>query len=308
MKAILKILILVISFFLLPQPAFAATQNIDITRLSKQAQTTPDAISKLKAAVAGQESFLYLMMLAFLAGVLISFTPCVYPMIPITAGILQTQATTSLLKNFLAALFYVLGLALVYASLGVIAASTSIIFGQWTANPFFILFIIFLFLYLAFSLFGFYEIRMPQFITSTPGSQAQGSLAKSFLLGLFSGAVASPCITPALAVLLTLVADKGNPVLGFFALFFFAIGMGTLLMIVGTFSTMLNLLPGSGAWMLKIKSLLGFTMLVMCVYFAKPLLPSFWINLLYLTVGLILAGYLVIKIFKAVSTNPTYTK
>jgi thiol:disulfide interchange protein DsbD len=144
---------------------------------------------------------------------------------------------------------------------------------------------------------------MPQFLTSTSIGQTQGSLLKSFLLGLFSGAVASPCISPALAVLLALVADKGNPVLGFFALFFFAIGMGTLLMLVGTFSTTLNLLPGSGVWMLEIKSLLGFAMLAMCIYFAKPLLPSVWTNLLYLAVGVILTGYLIYKIFKSFSNK-----
>lgn len=227
-------------------------------------------------------------------------------MIPVTVGILHAQATKSLLYNFLSAMFYVFGLATVYASLGILAATTSVIFGQWTANPFFILFIILLFLYLAFSLFGFYEIRMPSFLTQTSSTQAQGSLFKSFLFGFLSGAVASPCITPALAVLLTLVADKGNPILGFFALFFFALGMGTLLIIIGTFSTMLNLLPGSGEWMNEIKKIMGFAMLAMCVYFAKPLLSSLASNILYLMIGLMFLVYLILK-FLIILKNRKHT-
>ena len=128
--------------------------------------------------------------------------------------------------------------------------------------------------------------------------KTEGSLIKSFLLGLFSGAIASPCITPALAVLLTLVAEKGNPVLGFFALFLFALGMGVLLIFVGTFSTMLNLLPVSGVWMLEIKNFFGWLILAMCVYFSKSLLNQKTSFILYLLIFGSFLIYWVIKILR----------
>lgn len=285
MKKLSKFFAAVISISILPQILFALTDHTN-------------TVSNLKEAIYLQESFFYILLLSFLAGIFISLTPCVYPMIPITAGILQTQASASFLRNFLSALFYVLGLAVVYASLGLISATTSIIFGQWTTNPFFIFSIVILFIYLAFSLFGFYEIRIPAILNRSPQDQMQGSIFKSFLLGFFSGAIASPCITPALAALLTFVAEKGNPLLGFLALFCFALGMGMLLVIIGTFSTILNILPGSGEWMLEIKKILGFIMLAMAIYFARPLLSSSASKILYLIISLGFLAYIALTLFK----------
>ena len=212
-----------------------------------------DILSLLKQSMNTDTSMVWFLLLSFLSGVLVSFTPCIYPMIPITIGIMQTQATRSLWRGLLTGLFYVLGLAIVYATLGFISATTSVMFGQWTSSPWFTFFIVLLFLYLAFSLFGFYEITIPKFFTrsrqqaipeqsSTERSSTEQPkstshpLLKSFLFGLFAGTVASPCLTPALAMLLALVAEKGNPILGFFAMFLFAFGMGLLLIFIGMFS------------------------------------------------------------------------
>ena len=300
--------------FLDLKPAAQTESNTEQSKSTAQApdKTTESAniISKLKNSISSQESYFYILLLSFLAGIFISFTPCVYPMIPITAGILQTQATTSMTHNFLSSLFYVLGIAFVYAGLGVMSATTSIVFGQWTSSPIFILLIVFLFLFLAFSLFGFYEIRMPQFLTRTQDSQIQGSqtrtsLIKSFLLGFFSGAIASPCITPALAILLTFVADKGSPVLGFFALFFFALGMGLLLIIIGTASSALNALPRSGEWMLKVKEFMGFLMIAMSIYFCKPLISTKIPFLLYLILAKFVVVFYVIKIVRYIRKSTT---
>ncbi|KKQ33039.1 MAG: Thiol:disulfide interchange protein [candidate division TM6 bacterium GW2011_GWF2_37_49] len=300
--------------FLDLKPAIQTELNTNPSKLSAH---TPDNITepeniihKLKNSISSQDSFFYILLLSFLAGIFISFTPCVYPMIPITAGILQTQATTSMSHNFLSSLFYVLGMAVIYAGLGVMSATTSIVFGQWTSNPIFIFFIVLLFLFLAFSLFGFYEIKMPQFLTRTQDSQIQGSqtktsLPKSFLLGFFSGAIASPCITPALAILLTFVADKGNPVLGFFALFIFALGMGTLLIIIGTASSSLNALPRSGEWMLKVKEFIGFLMIAMSIYFCKPLISAKIAFMLYLSLSIFILVFYGIKIVQNIKKHQT---
>lgn len=257
-----------------------------------------DILSLLKQSMGPDSSMLWILILSFLSGVLISFTPCIYPMIPITIGIMQTQATRSLWHGLLTGFFYVLGLAAVYATLGFISATTSVIFGQWIASPWFTLFIVLLFLYLAFSLFGFYEVTIPAFFR--PGKQpaiseqpqavqanpaqaepASRPLLKSFLLGLFAGTVASPCLTPALAMLLTLVAEKGNPIIGFFAMFLFAFGMGFLLIFIGMFSASINVLPRAGEWMNEVKKFFGFVMLAVCVYMSRHVLWACAVQILY---------------------------
>jgi len=221
-----------------------------------------------------EKSGWFTLVLAFLAGVLVSFTPCVYPMIPITVGILQAQASSSLLYNFLSALSYVTGIAVVYAGLGYLSATTSLIFGRWLASPWVIFFMILFFLYMAFSMFGFYEMYSPSFLSRGTQASAKKSLLSSFLFGLISGTVASPCLTPALALLLGVVAKSGNPLFGFAVLFSFSLGMGLLLILVGTFSSTLNMLPRAGLWMDEIKKVFGFMMLGVCVYFAQPIMSS----------------------------------
>lgn len=251
-----------------------------------------DILALLKQSMAADASAMWFLLLSFLSGILVSFTPCIYPMIPITIGIMQTQTTNSLWRGFCVGLCYVLGLATVYAILGMVSASTSILFGQWTGNPWFISIIVLLFLYFAFSLFGFYDTYSLNFFSDTDKPNLfKNPFLRSFLLGLLAGSVASPCLTPALAVLLALVAQKGNILLGFFSMFFFAFGMGFLLIFVGMFSASLGFLPRAGAWMNDIKKLLGFIMLGVCVYMLRPLISIFTLKILYSFVCAIAAIY-----------------
>lgn len=237
--------------------------------------------------------FYFMIFITFLAGVLTSFTPCIYPMIPITIGILQTQMGSSVFYNFLSSLFYVFGLSLVYASLGYLAATTHIIFGQWLANPFFIFFITLFFLYFAFSLFGFYELAIPSFLRSrsTIQSMPHKNLISSFLYGVISGTIASPCLTPALALVLSLAAQTASPIAGFFYLLSFSFGMGILLVLVGTFSSTLTLLPQAGVWMEEIKRVFGFICLALAVSFLDVFVPKTIILELYSLVIFIAAVY-----------------
>ncbi len=275
-----------------PEPKNVQTNTATAPQATEEEDTDVNIIDMLKHATQSENgSIFYALILAFLAGILVSFTPCVYPMIPITVGILQAQATQSMFYNFLSALSYVLGISTVYASLGYISASTSIIFGRWLASPWFIIFIIIFFLYLAFSMFGFYELYMPSFLTRNTEFSAKRSLIHSFLFGAISGTVASPCLTPALAVLLTIAAKTGNPLLGFLYLFFFSLGMGTLLLLIGTFSGALHLLPRAGEWMDEIKKAFGFMMLAVCVYFLTPLLSKEVILELYSLILLVASVY-----------------
>lgn len=244
----------------------------------------------LRTTVAGGNPIV-LVAVAFLAGIATSFTPCMYPMIPITMGILQAQSSFSIWSNFFMALSYVLGMAMVYASLGYVAATSSVIFGKWAANPWFVLIAVIIFLYLAGSMFGFYEVYLPSFLTKHHEVSQRRSFIRSFIFGVLSGTVASPCLTPPLAILLTFVAKRGSPVVGFAVLLAFALGMGMLLLVVGTFSSSLSLLPRAGSWMLEVKKFFGFIMVAMCVYLARPVIGDVWSMYLYGCVGIIVVGY-----------------
>ncbi|MCK4499461.1 hypothetical protein KAU11_03130, partial [Candidatus Babeliales bacterium] len=136
-----------------------------------------------RQAFSTQNSFFYLILMAFLAGLLVSLTPCIYPMIPITLGILQAQATTSLFHNFLISSTYVLGISVVYAALGYLAATTTLILGQWLASPWLIFFVILFFIYLAFSMFGFYEVKLPSFLQKRAEIKTKGSYLSTFIFG-----------------------------------------------------------------------------------------------------------------------------
>lgn len=235
----------------------------------------------------------YLFVLAFIAGMLVSFTPCIYPMIPVTMGVLQSQATPSVFRNLLISISYVLGIALVYASLGYFSATAGVMFGQWMANDWLILAIAFIFLLLSLSMFGLYDIKLPSFLSNGKGMSAQGSLIKSFAIGMLSGTVTSPCLTPALAVMLTAVAQLGSPAAGFFMLFCFAVGMGSLLILIGMFSN--SVLPRAGEWMLDIKRFMGFMMLAVIVYYISPLIEQWFfgsgLQVIAWLYGLILFGF-----------------
>jgi len=224
---------------------------------------------------------------SFVAGVLASFTPCIYPMLPITMGIITAQGAQSMFVNFFLSLSYGLGIATVYASLGYLTVKTNLMFGQWLGNPLFISTMIVFFLYLAFSMFGFYEMYTPRFLQAQSNTKYKGgSFTYSFMFGIITGAAASPCLTPALALLLGFAAKQNNPLIGFGVLFAFAMGLSMLLIVLGTFSSAISLIPRAGAWMNEVKKVFGFLLLGVCVYFLQPIASDMCINGLYLIISL----------------------
>ena len=210
--------------------------------------------------------------LVFLLGILLSLTPCIYPMIPITAGILHAQQGSSLIYNFLLSLAYTFGISTTFATFGLLASYTGPIYGKLLVHPLSIALLISFLIYLALSLFGFYDLYIPAFLQRTQKTNHAGSLLSSFLFGLISGSIASPCISPGLILLLSIVATLGNMMLGFLLLFFFGIGLSTPLLIVGTFSNSLNLLPKAGVWMEEIKKLFGIMLFGVCFYYLSNVL------------------------------------
>lgn len=190
----------------------------------------------------------------FIAGVLTSLTPCVYPMIPITAGIIggQNIGTGSRKRATILTLSYVLGLALVYATLGLIAGLTGSLFGSISTNPWLYLGMANILMVAALAMLDVIPVRVPaRFLR--PATGTGGRAATAFGMGAASGLVAAPCSAPVMAGVLTWVGTTRNAGLGFVYLFVFSLGMTALLVVVGIFSGSLTALPRSGKWMLWVK-------------------------------------------------------
>lgn len=207
----------------------------------------------------------------YLAGLLLNLTPCVYPMIPITVGYFGSQSQGRARRSFALASLYVLGMAITYSTLGVTAALTGSMFGRLLQSPAVLVGIALMLVAMSLSSFGLFDIRMPAFLTSR--AHARTGLLGSLVMGLFVGVVAAPCIGPFVALLLTFVGKRGDPLLGFLLFFILALGLGTPFLFLGAFSGMIRALPRSGAWMLGVKRIFGLALLLVALYFVGPLLP-----------------------------------
>ena len=203
----------------------------------------------------------------FAGGILASLTPCVYPLIPVVATYVGSRSIgeQTRFKAFSMSLAYVLGLAAVYSGLGMIAALTGSLFGSLTAGPWFRIAVANIFILLGLNILE--VIPLP--LASGQGASTTGrkGLLGGFVLGGASGLVASPCTAPVLGVALTYVATTQNVLQGFILLFTFSLGMGLLLLLVGTFSGVATSLPRPGGWMEILKKCLGLAMIAIGEYY-----------------------------------------
>lgn len=257
-----------------PQPSFMTLVTAQIKKwiatITNYVTHIKDLVSKL---VTTTDSLILQFGAVFILGLLMSLTPCIYPMIPITVGILQTSAGDSLVSNFLLALSYALGMAFTFAGLGFLAAIGSTQFGALLGNPIFVIFLVAFLAYLAFSMLGFYDLYIPRFLQPKDHTVRQGSYPSAFIFGVISGSVASPCLSPGLVLLLSIVATLGNKILGFLLLFSFGVGLSVPLLIIGTFSNSLTVMPRAGLWMVEIKKFFGFMLISMCFYYLSAIFP-----------------------------------
>ncbi len=246
-------------------------KNITINTSEKKS----DVFTNLEAEFS--KNIYWAFLLVFFAGILTSFTPCIFPMIPITMSILgHSPEKNSRTENLLKSLFYVFGIAITYSTLGVIAAMTGSLFGNALANKYVLSGIVLLFILMAFGMWGFYDLQMPAFIRKKFGaSRKSKGYFGIFVIGLFAGIVASPCVGPVLVTILSYVSTTQNVYLGFGLLFTYALGLGLIFIMIGLFSHFLKLLPKSGSWMNSIKFLMGFLMICMAVYYFNFIVPIF---------------------------------
>ena len=211
-------------------------------------------------------------------GLLLSLTPCTFPMIPILSGIIvgsgRNGRTVSPLRGFALSLAYVLGMATTYTALGIVAGMTGTLLANalqniWVLGAFALLFVI-----LSFSMFGFYELQLPSFLQSKVSEEAAhfkgGSVLGVAVMGVLSALVVGPCVAAPLAGALLYIGQTGDALLGGLALFFLALGMGVPLLVVGVSAG--TLLPRSGAWMEAVKKAFGVILLATALWIISPLI------------------------------------
>jgi thiol:disulfide interchange protein DsbD len=242
------------------------------TKLAHAFITVKDHVSKLLETTT---SPLLQLLLAFGLGILMSLTPCIYPMIPVTVGLLGASPGNSLARNFTLAFSYTMGIALVFAVLGLLAVFFGIQCGSFACNPWLVGFIALFLAYMGGSMFGWYEIYIPRFLQPSSSSAKRGSIVSAFFVGALSGTIASPCVSPGLALVLSMVAALKSYFKGFLLLFVFGFGTGIPLLIIGTFSATLHLLPRAGSWMNEIKKLFGFLLIMAAFSFLQSVLPLY---------------------------------
>jgi thiol:disulfide interchange protein DsbD len=256
----------------------------------------PEPQSDLQRLISDYGAWGYVLALglAFLTGLVLSFSPCTYPMIPITVSIFGGQQRT-VGRGFVLSLFYVTSMAVVYGIMGLVVSLVGGVFGAWLASPPVVITIAVVFVIFSLSMFGIYELNVPMSVRQKLGTrQTGGGVFGAIVLGIIAALVVSPCVGPFVAGILLYVATNGSPVLGFLVLFVFALGLGTLYVLIGTFSSAINKLPGSGGWMETVKKFFGFVLLLMALYFLRTIVSEVIIavftGLLLLALGIFGGG------------------
>ncbi|MBK7464943.1 MAG: protein-disulfide reductase DsbD [Betaproteobacteria bacterium] len=213
----------------------------------------------------------------FLAGLGLSLTPCVFPMIPILSGIIAGQGhKVTRGRGFALSLTYVLGMAVTYSAAGIAAGMTGTLLAAALQSPWVLGGFALVFVVLSFSMFGFYELQLPSSLQSKLSDEAghlQGGRGVGvFLMGALSALIVGPCVAAPLAGALLYIGQTGDAVFGGAALFVMALGMGVPLIIVGLSAG--TLLPKAGAWMEAVKKAFGVLLLATAVWLISPVIPA----------------------------------
>lgn len=209
----------------------------------------------------------------FAGGIALNLTPCVYPLIPITVSYFSGRSGKGKDRLYFHGICYIGGLAVTNSILGVTAALTGSLMGALLQNPVVLGAIAAILILLATSLFGFWELRLPYWLTLAASRSYSGYFGSLFM-GITLGLVAAPCIGPFVLGLLTWVAGMGSPWLGFLIFLTLSLGLGLPLFVLAMCAGKLDKLPRSGEWMIWVRKLMGWVLVGMAAYFIRPLLPS----------------------------------
>jgi thiol:disulfide interchange protein DsbD len=248
---------------------------------------------KLAAALQG-DNLLYALLTFFVAGLVLSLTPCVLPMIPILSGIIVGQGeNVTRARSFSLAFTYVQGMALTYAAAGAIFVLVAKQAPQaFFQKPWIVTLMVLLFVALALSMFGAYTIQMPSALqtrlSDASNRQKSGTYIGTFVMGALSALVVTACVAPAIIAALSVISQSRQVLRGAAALYATGLGMGVPLLIVGASAG--DLLPKAGPWMDTVKQLFGVMFLGVAIYLAAPLLPAAMTMLLWAALA-ILSGF-----------------
>jgi thiol:disulfide interchange protein DsbD len=233
--------------------------------------------------------------LIFLFGLSLNLTPCVYPMMSVTLALFGSREEKRLAARVPAALVYMLGIALTYSVLGVVAAFTGKLFGAALQNPLVDLAIAAVLAVMALSLFGLFELQLPSSMLTRLSGNSVSGLAGVFFAGLLVGVFAAPCTGPTTVALLAVVAQSGKPWFGFLVFFVLSLGLGVPYLILGTYTGLLQRLPRSGMWMVWVKKAFGILLLAVALFYVSLVVKpawSGWVTPVALLLGGIYLGFL----------------
>ena len=258
-------------------PPNTQTLSIDLATAGSPAAGGGDSSGQIAGALR-HAGFWTSLLFFFLAGLGLSLTPCIFPMIPILSGIIvgsHGKGQVGRGRGFTLSLAYVLGMAVTYAAVGVLAGLTGSLLSNALQNAWVLGGFALLFVALSGSMFGFYELQLPAFLQSKVSAEANqlhgGSLPAVTVMGALSALICGPCVAAPLAGALLYIGQTHDAVLGGAALFVLAIGMGMPLLLVGLSAG--TLLPRSGPWMEAVKKFFGVVLLGTALWFVQPVIP-----------------------------------
>lgn len=214
--------------------------------------------------------------LIFLFGLSLNLTPCVYPMMSVTLALFGSREEKRLVARVPAALVYMLGIAVTYSVLGVVAAFTGSLFGAALQNPLVDIAIAAVLALMALSSFGLFELQVPNSLLSRLSGNSVTGLAGVFFSGLLVGLFAAPCTGPTVVALLAVVAQSGKPWFGFLVFFVLSLGLGVPYLILGTYTGLLQRLPRSGMWMVWVKKAFGILLLAVALFYVSLVVKPAW--------------------------------
>ena len=235
------------------------------------------------------------LLIFFGAGLLLAFTPCVFPMIPILSGIIVGQGKDiSTRKAFYLSLIYVLAMAMTYTIVGILVGLSGENIQAWFQNPWIIGSFAIIFVALSFSMFGFYELQMPTSIqsklTHISNSQQGGNIIGVAIMGFLSALIVGPCVTAPLVGALIYIAETGDAVLGGLALFSLSMGMGAPLLVIGASAG--KFLPKAGMWMDAVKAVFGVLLLGLAIWLLERVAPAGFTMFLWAALIIVSAIYM----------------
>jgi thioredoxin:protein disulfide reductase len=241
-------------------------------------ETTGQPVQTPLKEMPGRWSGFWLTVLGiFVGGLALNLTPCIYPLIPITVSYFGGRGGAMMDHPFIHGGFYIIGLSITNAALGAIASLSGGLLGGILQSSYVLVGIALVLVFLALSFFGFWDLQLPSGLTNL-AVKSYGGYFGTLFMGLTLGIVAAPCLGPFILGLLTVVGQKGDPLLGVLYFVALSIGMGVPLAILGIFSGSLNKLPVSGDWMVWVRKMLGWVLLAMAAYMVSPLIPREFIK------------------------------